>query len=216
MKRRQAGFSFIEILVVMGIISVLVSMVVVLVPYIQEKGKRTKSIDNVRSMGVYFVGAGTGLERSWPKYNGKNFVLWLVASNQIDRRDEKQLLILFSPGDADLTFPGKKEYEGLTLESLKNSNPDYLQLTSYAGRRNGEREHVLNASEQSKGAPIMCDDDTGSLHHKAGLVIGYVGGSAKFVEWADLGIPPPDVEKPEGILGDNSPNEDLKHLSSGN
>ena len=43
MKRRQAGFSFIEILVVMGIISVLVSMVVVVVPMIQEKAKRTLS-----------------------------------------------------------------------------------------------------------------------------------------------------------------------------
>ncbi len=216
MKRRQAGFSFIEILVVMGIISVLVSMVVVLVPFIQERGKRTKSADNVRTLGLYFVGGGAGLEKPWPKYNGKNFVLWLVASNKIDRRDEKQLQILFSPGDAELVFPGKKEYESLTLESLKNSNPDYLKLTSYAGRRNAEREHVLDASEQSKGAPIMCDDDTGPLHHKDGLVVGYVNGQAKFVEWADLGIPPPDAKTPEGILGDNSPNEDMKHLSSGN
>ena len=216
MKRRQAGFSFIEILVVMGIISVLVSMVVVLVPFIQERGKRTKSADNVRTLGLYFVGADVGTARAWPKYNGKNFVLWLVAANKIDRRDEKQLQILFSPGDADLVFPGKKEYEAITLESLKNSNPEYLTLTSYAGRRNAEREHVLDSSEQSKGAPIMCDDDSGSLHHKDGLVIGYVGGSSKFVEWADLGIPPPDVKTPEGILGDNSPNEDLKHNSSGN
>ena len=89
MKRRQAGFSFIEILVVMGIISVLVSMVVVVVPMIQEKAKRTKSIDNVKTLIQYFIGAEVGLARPWPGFNGKNFTLWLVATNKIDKRNKE-------------------------------------------------------------------------------------------------------------------------------
>ena len=109
----QAGFSFIEILVVMGIISVLVSMVVVVVPFIREKGKRTKSVDNVRTMILYYTGGGAGLERPWPKYNGKDFILWLVATNKISRNDDKQLGILFSPGDEIYTFPGKEPYKDL-------------------------------------------------------------------------------------------------------
>ena len=220
-RRRQAGFSFIEILVVMGIISVLVSMVVFVVPMIQEKTRQTKSVDNVRGMLLYYTGAGAGLSTGWPPYNGKNFVLWLVAKNHIDRRDDKQLQILFSPGDtSNYTFEkagGIKAYEALTLNSLQTENPDLLKLTSYAGRRNKEKEHALTASELSKNAIVMCDDDDGPLHHPKGIVVGYSGGAAKFVEWADLGMGPPQDEKhPEGILGDNSPNEDLKHMSSGN
>jgi len=219
-RRRQAGFSFIEILVVMGIISVLVSMVVFVVPMIQEKTRQTKSTDNVRGMLLYFIGSGVGVQQPWPGYNGKNFVLWLVAANKIDRRDEKQLQILFSPGDQHLTFDlagGMKAYETLTKESLRTENPDLCKLTSYAGRRNKEKEHQLSSSDLSRNAIVICDDDEGPLHHPKGLVIGYSGGAAKFVEWDDLGMgPPADEKNPEGILGDNSPNEDLKHMSSGN
>lgn len=218
---RQAGFSFIEILVVMAIISVLVSMVVFIVPMIQEKTKQTKSVDNVRGMLQYFIGAGVGLEKQWPKLNGKNFVLWLVATNKIDRRDDKQLMILFSPGDTNYTFEGAggiKAYETLTLQTLNTENSDVLKLTSYAGRRNKEKEHALTADELSKNAILICDDDDGPLHHKGGIVIGYSGGAARFVEWSDLPnmTPPANPKEPEGFLGDNSPNEDLKNMSSQN
>jgi prepilin-type N-terminal cleavage/methylation domain-containing protein len=220
MKRRQAGFSFIEILVVMGIISVLVSMVVFVVPTIQERTRQTKSKDNVRGMLQYFIAAEVGLSKPWPPYNGKNFVLWLVAANKIDRRDDKQLQILFSPGDmTNYTFEkagGIKAYEGITLDTLKTENPDLLQLTSYAGRRNKEREHGLTSDELSRNPVVICDDDDGPVHHKDGLVIGYAGGDSRFVEWADLGMSPPDPNNPEGTLGDSSPNEELKHMSSQN
>ena len=215
----QAGFSFIEILVVMGIISVLVSMVVVVVPFIREKGKRTKSTDNVRTMILYYTGSGAGLEHSWPGYNGKDFVLWLVATNKISRDDDKQLGILFSPGDENYTFEkagGRVPYKDLTKATLGTGNQNLLQLTSYAGRRNKEKEHILSAAEQQRNAIIISDDDDGDLHHKDGLITGYVGGAASFVEWSDLNMAPPDAKDPKGMLGDNSPNEDLKHLSSGN
>ena len=129
-RRRQAGFSFIEILVVMGIISVLVSMVVFVVPMIQEKTRQTKSVDNVRGMLLYYIGSGVGVQTSWPQYNGKNFVLWLVAMNKIDRRDDKQLQILFSPGDQHLTFDGAggmKAYETLNKASLADREPRPVQ-----------------------------------------------------------------------------------------
>ena len=220
MRRRQAGFSFIEILVVMGIISVLVSMVVFFVPMIQERARRTKSVDNVSGMLKFFLADGLGVSKPWPAYNGKNFTLWLVAANKIDRRDDKQLQVLFSPGDQYYTFDkadGVKGFASLTLELLRTENTDLIKLTSYAGRRNKEKEHLLSSSELSKGAIVLCDDDDGPLHHKDGLVIGYSSGQARFVEWSDLGMGPPADEKdPQGLLGDNSPNEDLKHMSSGN
>lgn len=220
MRRRQAGFSFIEILVVMGIISVLVSMVVFFVPMIQERARRAKSADNVKGLLQFFLADGLGVSKPWPAYNGKNFTLWLVAANKIDRRDDKQLQILFSPGDQWHTWDkagGIKSYETLSLEALRTENSEFLKLTSYAGRRNKEKEHLLTSSELSKGAIVLCDDDDGPLHHKDGLVVGYSSGQARFVEWSDLGMGPPATpDDPTGLLGDNSPNDDLKHMSSGN
>ena len=49
------------------------------------------------------------------------------------------------------------------------------------------------------------------------MVVGYTNGQAKFLEWSDLEMSKPsDTKNPEGLLGDNSPNENLKHMSSGN
>lgn len=219
MKRRQAGFSFIEILVVMGIISVLVSMVVFVVPMIQENTRRTKSSDNVAQMIKYYIADGAGVSKPWPAYNGKNFVLWLVAAGKIDKRDDKQLQALFSPGDTNYSWEGVgiKAYAGLTRESLRSENSELWKLTSYAGRRNATDGHKLTPDELSKGALCICDDDDGALHHPKGLVIGYTSGAAKFVPWDELEMSPPaESDNPENTLGDQSPNPDLKHMSSQN
>ena len=218
--RREAGFSFIEILVVMAIISVLATMVVVVVPMIQEKAKQTKSKANVSSLISFYTAYGCGLEKPWPSFNGKNFVLWLVASNQIDRRREQNLDVLFSPGDQHYTREktSTKDWEGITMAALKSEgHDDFRKLTSYAGRRAKEKAHELTADELSKGALIICDDDDGPLHHPKGLVMGYSGGDVRFQSWTDLDVPPPADEKnPDGLLGDGSSNEELKHMSSAN
>lgn len=219
MKRREAGFSFIEILVVMSIIVVLVSMVVVVVPKIQEKAKQTKSADNVSSMIKLFIAADVGMKRGWPSLNGKNFVLWLVASGQISKKNRDSLEILFSPGDTYLKMGDRelKDYEPVTLEALKSEgHDDFKRLTSYAGRRNKERAHTMAPSELEEGALIICDDDDGPLHHARGIIMGYTNSNAKFETWIDLGFEPPDEKEPKGLLGDNSPSEKLKHMSSDN
>jgi hypothetical protein len=127
-------------------------------------------------MGIYFIAGGAGLEKPWPKYSGKAFVLWLVASNKLDRRDARQLEILFSPADAARSLAkagGVEAYAKLTLEALKQADPARGALTSYAGRRNAEREHVLTAEEQSRMAAILAD-----LSLPDGAIVGFAGGSA--------------------------------------
>src|SRR5262245_29370945 len=219
MKRREAGFSFIEILVVMGIIVVLVSMVVVLVPMIQEKGRQTKSIDNVRTICQY-LNDDAGLSVSgWPSYSGKNFVLSLVATNKLKKENMDNLAILFSPGDGEykLSAVSRKDYDAIKPDSLKSEHEDFLKLTSYAGRRNATKGHKLSAKDLEIGVLIVCDDDDGPLHHSGGIVMGYTNGNAKFAKWSDLQIDPPDNENPK-FLGDEGPltvnGEELKHMSS--
>jgi len=169
---------------------------------------KAKSIDNLRTLGLYFVAAGLGLEKPWPKYSGKAFVLWLVASNKIDRRDPKQLEILFSPADDTRSLEkagGVEAYAKLTLESLKTPDPTLGALTSYAVRRNAEREHFLTAEEQSRGAAILAD-----LSFADGAVVAFVGGSAKWLTRAELGLGPDDPI----VAGDASKSPILQHFSS--
>jgi prepilin-type N-terminal cleavage/methylation domain-containing protein len=211
-KRGEAGFSFIEILVVMGIISVLVSMVVVLIPNLQERSRQTKSKDNVKSMITLMLGRAT--EKGWPRYSGKNFVLSLVATGQIDQRNSQNLEILFSPGDTlySLEAADRDRYADVNKKKLK-AGDDFHELTSYAGRRNGDREYLITPDQLKMGTMVMCDDDDGPLHHPDGIVAGYTNGAVKFLEWEDLDmVKPEDPDNPDEFLGDASGHEILQKL----
>jgi prepilin-type N-terminal cleavage/methylation domain-containing protein len=205
--RREAGFSFIEILVVMGIISVLVSMVVVLIPNLQERSRQTKSKDNVKNMVTMMLGRRTQKTTGgWPPYSGKNFVLSLVATRQIDIRNPQNLETLFSPGDAVFTLErtDKDRYKDVTKDALKNGT-DFHELTSYAGRRNGpnDREYLITPDQEKIGTIIICDDDEGPLHHPDGIVAGYTNAAVRFLEWEELDmLPPEDADNPDEFLGD--------------
>jgi prepilin-type N-terminal cleavage/methylation domain-containing protein len=213
MKRRQSGFTFIEILVVMGIIVVLVGMVAVIVPRAQEEAKKTESTNNVRNM-VQLLSARS-LQKGWPRFDGKKFVLYLAAAGEIDARNPDNLKVFFSPGDVNYRLDAVKDrFREITIQALK-SDMDVREYTSYAGRRNTEREYVITPNKLSMGVPIICDDDDGPIHHTKGLIMGWTNGSVSFKEWADLEmLPPEDPDMPEPFLGDNAPVELLEGLSS--
>jgi len=214
MQRREAGFTFIEILVVMGIIVVLMGMVAVIVPRAQEKARQTESINNVRSMAVIF--SERSIKRHWPPYDGKNFVLSLVALDLVDQRNPDNLKIFFSPGDELYTLEKAtpERFKDVTKQALQ-SGADFHELTSYAGRRNSDRDYMITPDRMKMVVPMICDDDDGALHHPDGLVMGYTDGSAKFVEWEDLGMPKPEEPNdPEPFLGDNATTDMLRALSS--
>ncbi len=217
--RVQRGFSFIEILVVMGIISVLVSMVVVVIPTINEKAAQTKSSDNVKSMLTFYMADSAGRANKWPPFSGKNFIMSLVATNKINPHNIEQLQMLFSPGDTEFGFEriDPEYYKGITLATLKQ-NQDNSQYTSYAGRRNGRGEksdmRVTPAALQ-KGEYVITDDDQGPLHHPDGIIVGTLNGSASFKPWHELELPvPEDPDNPEPFLGDDSDNDLLRKISS--
>lgn len=220
-RRRQAGFSFIEILVVMGIISVLVSMVVVIIPMITERSRQTESKDNVKALLTHFVGrvSSKGI-RGWPPYNGKNFVLSLVATRQLKVLNKEgkvlkqNVKILFSPGDTlyNQDRVDYERYKDVNKTALKNGT-NFEELTSYAGRRNAEREHMITPSQMGEGTIVICDDDDGALHHPDGLVAGYSGGNVQFMEWEEFEmLPPDDPDNPEEFLGDAASSPELMKM----
>jgi prepilin-type N-terminal cleavage/methylation domain-containing protein len=217
-RRREAGFSFIEIMVVMAIITVLVSMVVVVIPRINEQANRTKSKDNLGTLVTMFLDEGPAVS-SWPGVNGKAFTLWPVAAWKIDKRNLKNLEVLFSPGDRYYTLGNVPEgdWAEVTKNGLRDGTSNFARFTSYAGRRNKEKEFKITSDELSKGTMVLCDDDDGPLHHGKGLVAAYSNRRSDFLDWEALKIDPPENEKdPAGLLGDGAGNDELKQMSSGN
>lgn len=217
-RRAQAGFSFIEILVVMGIITLLTSMVVVVIPLMNERGARTKSQDNVKNLVIMMQALNTNISQ-WPPYNGKCFVLAPIAHGIHNPEAPGAMDVFFSPADAlyKVTGVDVARYKAVTKQKLK-SGEDVRELTSYAGRRNGDgAEYVLTSADTSaKGLICFSDDDDGALHHKAGLVVAYANGRTEFMTWDDLGMTEPKNERqPDPFLGESATSEMLKMLSSG-
>jgi prepilin-type N-terminal cleavage/methylation domain-containing protein len=213
--RGEAGFSFIEILVVMAIIAVLATMVVALVPVITEKGNQTKSKDNVKNIITLMLTRRTGkVSGGWPRYNGKNFVLSVIATGDLDQRRKENLEMLFSPGDVIYTLEDTDltRYKDVTRTSLK-SNGDFHELTSYAGRRNQERDFLVTPDQEKMGTMIVCDDDDGAVHHPDGLVCGYTSGDVRYLEWFEFDMQKPeDPDNPDEFLGDASSHDELQKM----
>jgi prepilin-type N-terminal cleavage/methylation domain-containing protein len=216
--RNQRGFSFIEILVVMSIIVVLASAVAVVIPLVLKNQKKTECVNHVRNMmDMMFSEFAVG-HKGWPKYNGKNFVLALIAANAIDPENKRGLETFFCPGDSKFNLQSADVARYLEIKKNKTSlkGQDYHELTSYAGRRNADDRYAIDQRVIDKGKPIICDDDDGKPHHPDGIVIGNADRSIRLEEWDDLGLAEPDEDEPEPFLGDVSPNKDLEAMSSNN
>ena len=217
--RAQSGFTFIEILVVMGIITVLTSMVVVLIPMMNERSNRTKSLDNIGSIAKFMMANAAGrTSAKWPPYNGKNFTLAPVAYGDLNANNQRALGVFFSPGDQQFTTESVdwKRYKDVTKENLKN-DVDFHELTSYAGRRNKDKDYMLTQNRIEEGAIIICDDDDGPLHHSKGLCCAFADGGAQFMEWDYFGMSEPDdSDSPPRILGEEATSDKLRALDSSN
>ncbi len=182
-----------ELVIVVGVLAVLAVSVAFLMPSRVENGHRsarTKSKDNVRTMITMMISRATETESAWksawPGYSGKNFILSLVATGQLDRRNPRNLGILFPPRmRAQFEALDLSEYEKVTLDSLKTQR--FPHLTGYVGRRNLDPEFVLNEKWLKLGTPLVAD-----LSDPDGIVIGWTNGSSRFMSWEALEMEPPD------------------------
>jgi prepilin-type N-terminal cleavage/methylation domain-containing protein len=211
--RGQRGFSFIEILIVMAIISVLVGAVVVVIPRVQAANRRTGCMRNLQGLATLMQERSTA-GKGWPMYNGKNFVLAPIATNQIDASNPQNLEVFFCPGDVVYTLDliaDKGRYKALNSKALESG--DHREMTSYAGRRNREKEFRISPKDEQRGVYIMSDDDDGALHHTDGIIIASTNMSVRLVEWETLDMRPPEEDEAR-FLGDDAQHDDLRALSS--
>lgn len=211
---KQHGFLFIEVLVVVGTLVVIAAMGAAVAPRAKDKARQVQSINNVRNIAIIL--SERSIRKGFPRYSGKNFVLSLVAYRFVDVRNPSNCEVFFSPADelySSASTPPDR-WKEITVQALK-ADQDFHELTSYAGRRNAERDYVITPDAMKRVVPMVCDDDEGPLHHTDGLVMGYTDGSVRFVEWAELGMArPEDANDPEPYLADDATVESLQALSS--
>ncbi len=176
-------------------------------PAVRRKGRITKSIDNVRTLLLYDIGAGGRVEAPSPRYGGKRWFLRLVAKHTLSSSDPKQLEILFSPGDDARSLEkagGPKAYAAITFATLDDPAFDPRALTSYVGPRLDERAPRPQSAASPDGDPIVAD-----LSFPGGVILGFPNGKARWFDAEELGLPP---DQPI-VVGDASPVEMLKRLS---
>jgi prepilin-type N-terminal cleavage/methylation domain-containing protein/prepilin-type processing-associated H-X9-DG protein len=130
---KRAGFTLVELLVVMAIIATLAALVVPMIFSAQETAKRAECGNNLKSMGqamiLYKKQKGKG--RYYPRYDGKKFVVALYRSGILS---EPKVFMCPSTGDDN---DDGKEYG----TDRKADVP--AGTCSYAGRMN------------RKGSPFM-------------------------------------------------------------
>lgn len=203
MRRKSAGFTLIEIMVVIAIIAGLIGTVAIIVPQMQEKQKRFTCQNNLSQLGGIFVAERT--EKSGkPKYDGQ--ALWLSWRANGSKIREGQEGVLICPGDNGISAADTQEAKDkYTNVDLKNPPTD---LCSYAARDFGT--HPLS-NESKKVQIIGCDrngPDGRVAHHKNGLNAVFDDGASRFVEREELGISGDDPI----VVGPESSNEMLKQV----
>jgi hypothetical protein len=121
----------------------------------------------------------------WPALDGKNFVVWLVAVGQLEKGNEGPLKMLFSPADKNVKFPGAAAYAELTPEALTTQR--FAKLTTYAGRRNSEKELAINAWSPPATTALLAD-----LSFPDGALVAFLDGKVKYLNRKELGLAPTD------------------------
>ncbi len=176
---------------------------------IRENAAIVWSKDNIRTLLTLMIARRTMKVRAgWPRYSGKRFVLSVLATGDVDRSNPKNLEIFFSPGDKQRSVKkagGPDAYKGITKQALREGKLPVAHLTSYAGRRNLEREHVVTPAEEKAGTAVIAD-----LSFPDIAIVGFTNGAVRTMTRKQLGLGPEDPI----VVGDKSKSELLRSLSS--
>lgn len=184
MLRRQAGFTLIEILVVITIIATLAGLVAATVPMILRENQKTTCMNNLSQIGKLLTVAKA--KDKLAGYKGAAFLL--QAKNELS---DDQLKVFICPGEEpdNLSEPrpdaGSDEFIAMYRE-LDLNDPAAVRepLSSYAGPERASRSK-LGAEAH---ATFLWGADrclNGNPHHR-GICILTDSGSTEFWEVEDI------------------------------
>ncbi len=204
MRRRERGFTLIEILVVIAIIATLVAAVSVTIPLVQDRNQRLACAKNLKEVGTLFINYNQE-NQGRPKYDGVSMFLYFRVTTKDIRKKEEAVLVC--PGDQQVANPSAPETQAKYDDEVDLTNPPD-DLCSYAVR--DFSNHAL--SVESDEAQIIACDRNGlngrTLHHRDGVNVLYDNGSAKFMSREDLGI----SGNADVVVGPTSEHEMLKQV----
>ena len=192
-KHTQQGFTLIEILVVIAIISTLAGLVSVMITHANRRAQRLQCTKHVGELvGLIETSGGN----RYPNQSGAQFVLQVIEMGLFADRDSLELL--FCPGDLneDLEQAG-----GVEAYKQKLGPEPMGHLTSYAGRR--QKEAPYRASRTGPRQVLICDDSL-DHHNNEGIVVGLTGGAARFRRYDPAAFQ----------LGEGSSDDELRCLSA--
>jgi len=184
----------------------LVGFVHTLVAKMQDRAHKARAKDNIRTLVTLMLARRTQSVRGgWPPFGGKSFVLSVVAYGDLDARKPGDTAILFSPNVPESARAPAEAYKEVTVGALKEGRDwSKLLLTTYAGRRNDERDHLITPDQERIGAILVAD-----LSFDDVVIAGYSNGVVKELTRADLGLGPDDPF----TVGDEARSEELRNLS---
>ncbi|MSR48144.1 MAG: prepilin-type N-terminal cleavage/methylation domain-containing protein [Planctomycetes bacterium] len=206
----RGGFTLVELLAAMAILSLLAGLAITMIPKALAMGHETACKEQLRSTATTMkIWVDTRRDGKWPRERGIKFLLGMVKDGFIEGR---ALNSFVCPGTDDETIdpndPAKTPGSGLT--DWDNLNPDCI---SYAGRDNVA--HALNKAKLDN--EVIASDDNwfgqeGRPNHGDVVLVVYADssiGQKKLSDYKD--------QIPEGQdwlpVGPESPDEDLKKLA---
>jgi len=185
------GFTLVEILVVIAIMSALIAMVASAVSRAGPAKNRLVCMNNLRQMGGLLAAASLeGRTRAIP---GAGYLLQLRARGEVLEGDER---VFFCPQDPAFEETGKPglsaRYARLDLERPPEG------LCSYRVR--DFRRFPVRPDSPRREPVAVCP------HHADGVAVLYADGTAAFLGREALGLRPEDAV----VIGPSSPVEFLR------
>ncbi len=206
MRRRDSGFTLIEILVVITIIAALVGMVTLVIPQGQEKKDLVTCMNNLNQIGGLLATLQAG--KGYKEYSGAAFVLQVA-----DEVGDEDLKVFNCPGDKDAARPesGSAEFIAMFRKdmNLKEGKVEDKHC-SYAGP-NFKDHPIPKAGAAAKETRLWaCDKCRNGAAQHNGIVVLYTSTKVEKLEVADL----EGHNKEEGtiVVGPNSGDKRLAKM----
>ncbi len=191
-KRSEAGFTLVEILVVITIIAALIGIVAAVIPQAQQASRKLQCANNLRNIGAMLV-ERTSASKGLGTRGGAAMLLQVYHPlGMIKKGDER---VFLCPGDIivrgqNIDDPDfRKRYDTVDLDHVDPA------LCSYAGR-NRKLYPIKPDSNEKQAWACDCQGDDGRTgHHKGGLNVLYEDNSVRFMdrEALELGAEDPIV-----------------------